>query len=70
MNDGGVSEADVDGGGPGDAVEVYLAESRRRLRFQLGAVDYRAWRTTADELGALGLPAPVRSLLLQINDNA
>ncbi len=25
---------------------------------------------SADELAALGLPAPVRSLLLQINDNA
>ncbi|MFJ9059242.1 hypothetical protein [Streptomyces sp. NPDC102409] len=42
------------GTGPGDAVDVYLAESRRRLRFQLGAVDYRTWRTSAEELGAQG----------------
>lgn len=40
------------GNGPGDAVDVYLAESRRRLRFQLGPVDYRAWRGATDELGA------------------
>lgn len=38
------------GNGPGDAVDVYLAESRRRLRFQLGPVDYRAWRGVTDEL--------------------
>ncbi|MFE9825348.1 hypothetical protein ACFYSH_24990 [Streptomyces sp. NPDC005791] len=42
------------GTGPGDAVDVYLAESRRRLRFQLGAVDYRTWRSSAEELGAQG----------------
>lgn len=40
------------GNGPGDAVDVYLAESRRWLRFQLGPVDYRTWRGAADELGA------------------
>ncbi|MEV0784619.1 hypothetical protein AB0I52_16960 [Streptomyces sp. NPDC050423] len=40
------------GNGPGDAVDVYLAESRRRLRFQLGPIDYRAWRGATDELGA------------------
>lgn len=40
------------GSGPGDAVDVYLPESRRRLRFQLSTVDYRAWRGAADELGA------------------
>lgn len=40
------------GNGPGDAVDVYLTESRRRLRFQLSPVDYRAWRGATDELGA------------------
>lgn len=40
------------GTGPGDAVDVYLPDSRRRLRFQLGAVDYRAWRRADDELAA------------------
>ncbi|MFC5954944.1 hypothetical protein ACFP51_10705 [Streptomyces pratens] len=38
------------GTGPGDAVDVYLPDSRRRLRFQLSAVDYRAWRRADDEL--------------------
>ncbi|MGA5707431.1 hypothetical protein ACPCK8_13290 [Streptomyces cellulosae] len=40
------------GTGPGDAVDVYLPESRRRLRFQLSAVDHRAWRQADDELAA------------------
>ncbi|MFI8950089.1 hypothetical protein ACIGO6_26620 [Streptomyces sp. NPDC053750] len=40
------------GSGPGDAVDVYLPDSRRRLRFQLNAVDYRAWRRADDELAA------------------
>ncbi|MFD5374829.1 hypothetical protein ACFWJE_10490 [Streptomyces griseoincarnatus] len=40
------------GTGPGDAVDVYLPGTRRRLRFQLGAVDYRAWRRADDELAA------------------
>ncbi|AXL92325.1 hypothetical protein C4J65_31600 [Streptomyces sp. CB09001] len=40
------------GTGPGDVVDVYLPDSRRRLRFQLGAVDYRAWRRADDELAA------------------
>ncbi|MEZ3181608.1 hypothetical protein KYY02_23830 [Streptomyces pimonensis] len=40
------------GTGPGDAVDVYLPGSRRRLRFQLGAVGYRAWRRADDELAA------------------
>ncbi|WP_406389026.1 hypothetical protein [Streptomyces sp. NBC_00887] len=42
------------GTGPGDAVDVYLADSRRRLRFQLSAVDYRTWRSSAEDLGAQG----------------
>ncbi|MFE2456432.1 hypothetical protein [Streptomyces sp. NPDC059402] len=40
------------GTGPGDAVDVYLPDSRRRLRFQLGAVNYQAWRRADDELAA------------------
>ncbi|MFE5045157.1 hypothetical protein ACFRAI_02215 [Streptomyces sp. NPDC056637] len=40
------------GTGPGDAVDVHLPDSRRRLRFQLSTVDYRAWRRADDELGA------------------
>lgn len=40
------------GTGPGDAVDVYLPGSRRRLRFQLGTVDYRSWRRADDELAA------------------
>ncbi|MER5832612.1 hypothetical protein ABT116_17595 [Streptomyces sp. NPDC002130] len=40
------------GTGPGDAVDVLLSDSRRRLRFQLAAVDYRAWRRADDELAA------------------
>ncbi|MET8217852.1 hypothetical protein [Streptomyces hirsutus] len=40
------------GTGPGDAVDVYLPDGRRRLRFQLSAVDYRAWRRADDELAA------------------
>ncbi|MFD9777937.1 hypothetical protein ACFWZS_11560 [[Kitasatospora] papulosa] len=42
------------GTGPGDAVDVHLADSRRRLRFQLTAVDYRTWRSGVEELGAQG----------------
>lgn len=42
------------GTSPGDAVDVYLADSRRRLRFQLSAVDYRTWRRSAEDLGAQG----------------
>ncbi|WP_414506547.1 hypothetical protein [Streptomyces sp. NEAU-L66] len=38
------------GTGPGDAVDVDLPGARRRLRFQLSTVDYRAWRRAADEL--------------------
>lgn len=40
------------GTGPGDAVDVYLPDNRRRLRFQLSSVDYRAWRRAEDELAA------------------
>jgi hypothetical protein len=40
------------GAGPGDAVDVYLPDSRRRLRFQLSAVDYRSWRQADDALAA------------------
>lgn len=40
------------GTGPGDAVDVYLPDGLRRLRFQLGAVNYRAWRRADDELVA------------------
>ncbi|MEV0300785.1 hypothetical protein [Streptomyces prasinus] len=40
------------GTGPGDAVDVYLPDSRRRLRFQLSPVDYRSWRRADDELAA------------------
>ncbi|MGW3170978.1 hypothetical protein [Streptomyces sp. NPDC001153] len=40
------------GTGPGDAVDVHLPDSRRRLRFQLSTVDYRAWRRADDELAA------------------
>ncbi|MEV4963648.1 MULTISPECIES: competence protein CoiA family protein [Streptomyces] len=42
------------GTGPGDAVDVHLVGSRRRLRFQLSSVDHRAWRRTADELASDG----------------
>ncbi|MFD4030964.1 hypothetical protein ACFWVP_10610 [Streptomyces sp. NPDC058637] len=42
------------GTGPGDAVDVHLAGSRRRLRFQLSTFEYRAWRRAADELAADG----------------
>ncbi|WP_405391696.1 hypothetical protein OG596_29940 [Streptomyces sp. NBC_01102] len=42
------------GTGPGDAVDVHLAGSRRRLRFQLSPFEYRAWRSAADELAADG----------------
>ncbi|MGW7257750.1 hypothetical protein [Streptomyces sp. NPDC054834] len=42
------------GNGPGDAVDVHLPDSRRRLRFQLSTVDYRAWRRADDELAADG----------------
>jgi hypothetical protein len=38
------------GTGPGDAVDVHLPDSRRRLRFQLSPVDYRTWRRADDEL--------------------
>ncbi|MDQ0846485.1 hypothetical protein [Streptomyces sp. V1I6] len=38
------------GTGPGDAVDVHLPDSRRRLRFQLTPVDYRTWRRAEDEL--------------------
>ncbi|MEV5796607.1 hypothetical protein [Streptomyces collinus] len=38
------------GTGPGDAVDVHLPGARRRLRFQLSALDYRAWRRAADDL--------------------
>ncbi|OMI40261.1 hypothetical protein [Streptomyces sparsogenes] len=38
------------GTGPGDAVDVDLPGTRRRLRFQLSALDYRAWRRATDEL--------------------
>jgi hypothetical protein len=40
------------GTGPGDAVDVHLPDSRRRLRFQLSSVDYRAWRRVDDQLAA------------------
>ncbi|MFF3418956.1 hypothetical protein ACFYW9_30335 [Streptomyces sp. NPDC002698] len=40
------------GTGPGDAVDVHLPESRRHLRFQLSAIDYRTWRRADDELAA------------------
>ncbi|GAB2442977.1 hypothetical protein [Streptomyces incanus] len=40
------------GAGPGDAVDVYLPDGRRRLRFQLGTVDHRSWRRADDELAA------------------
>jgi hypothetical protein len=40
------------GTGPGDAVDVYLPDSRRRLRFQLSVVDYRTWHRADDELAA------------------
>ncbi|MDT0548229.1 hypothetical protein [Streptomyces lonegramiae] len=38
------------GTGPGDAVDVDLPGARRRLRFQLSMLDYRAWRRASDEL--------------------
>ncbi|MGH1555546.1 hypothetical protein ACRAWF_38190 [Streptomyces sp. L7] len=38
------------GTGPGDAVDVHLPDSRRRLRFQLASLDHRAWRRAVDEL--------------------
>ncbi|MFF5584436.1 hypothetical protein [Streptomyces hygroscopicus] len=38
------------GTGPGDAVDVDLPGARRRLRFQLSTLDYRAWRRATDEL--------------------
>ncbi|MEO3976470.1 hypothetical protein [Streptomyces sp. CAU 1734] len=38
------------GTGPGDAVDVHLPGARRRLRFQLGGLDYRSWKRAADEL--------------------
>ncbi|MFB6613185.1 hypothetical protein ACFCV9_02975 [Streptomyces sp. NPDC056367] len=38
------------GTGPGDAVDVHLPGSRRRLRFQLSSLDHRAWRRAADDL--------------------
>ncbi|MFE8947960.1 hypothetical protein [Streptomyces sp. NPDC007856] len=40
------------GTGPGDAVDVHLPDSRRRLRFQLSSLDYRTWRRAGDELAA------------------
>lgn len=42
------------GTGPGDAVDVHLVGSHRRLRFQLSTFDYRAWRRAEDELAAEG----------------
>ncbi|MFG2257376.1 hypothetical protein [Streptomyces mirabilis] len=33
------------GSGPGDAVDLHLPATRRRLRFQLSRLDYRRWRT-------------------------
>lgn len=33
-------------------MDVHLPDSRRRLRFQLSSVDYRAWRRADDELAA------------------
>ncbi|MFJ7259069.1 hypothetical protein ACIQV2_02680 [Streptomyces globosus] len=38
------------GTGPGDAVDVHLPGARRRLRFQLSALDHRAWRRAVDDL--------------------
>lgn len=40
------------GTGPGDAVDVYLPEGRRRLRFQLSTINHRAWRRASDALTA------------------
>ncbi|PWI05264.1 hypothetical protein DIZ27_40355 [Streptomyces sp. NWU339] len=45
---GKVSTRDL-GSGPGDAVDVFVPAVRRRVRFQLGALDYLAWRRAADE---------------------
>ncbi|MER5597708.1 hypothetical protein [Streptomyces sp. NPDC002265] len=38
------------GTGPGDAVDVYLPDARRRLRFQLSGLDYPAWRRAVGDL--------------------
>lgn len=45
---GKVSTRDL-GTGPGDAVDVFVPSARRRVRFQLGALDHLAWRHTAEE---------------------
>ncbi|WP_415961565.1 hypothetical protein [Streptomyces sp. 021-4] len=45
---GKVSTRDL-GTGPGDAVDLFVPATRRRVRFQLGALDYSAWRHTDDE---------------------
>lgn len=38
------------GSGPGDAVDVHLPDFGRRIRFQLGQLDYRGWRDADEEL--------------------
>ncbi|MFD0375596.1 hypothetical protein [Streptomyces sp. NPDC127112] len=38
------------GTGPGDAVDVHLPGTRRRLRFQLSSLDHRSWRRAVDDL--------------------
>ncbi|MFI9122784.1 hypothetical protein ACIGW0_25915 [Streptomyces bikiniensis] len=43
------------GTGPGDAVDVDLPGARRKLRFQLSNLDYRAWRRAADDLAEEGV---------------
>ncbi|SCE61463.1 hypothetical protein GA0115253_109485 [Streptomyces sp. Termitarium-T10T-6] len=43
------------GTGPGDAVDVHLPGARRKLRFQLSGLDYRAWRRAADDLAEEGV---------------
>lgn len=45
---GKVSTRDL-GTGPGDAVDLFVPTTRRRVRFQLGALDFFAWRHTDDE---------------------
>ncbi|MFF1738951.1 competence protein CoiA family protein [Streptomyces mirabilis] len=37
------------GTGPGDAVDVFVPDMRRRVRFQLGVLDHLAWRHAVDE---------------------
>ncbi|WP_129305668.1 hypothetical protein [Streptomyces sp. L2] len=44
---GKVSTRDL-GTGPGDAVDVFVPGTRRRVRFQLAAIDHLAWRQAAE----------------------